>query len=221
MAILTGEGNFVPFAELAVDKRSMLWNEKSEEEYFETQTIELKNVGNSNLEITECIITPKNDETNAKDFTLLDTLPIVIEPNDIYKISIKATPQEEENYKRREALLTIKNNGVKDNYIISLLHIRNNKSIIMVCDTNVFSAPYPNPSKLDINITVFLNETTSYDIDIFDVLGNKLNQVFNGVGTKGENKLKIATDELASGTYYLVLNLEGKKYYNKFVIAKE
>lgn len=221
MATLTGEGNFVSFAELSANKRSILWNEKSEEEYFETQSIELKNVGNSNLEITECIITPKNDTTNAKDFTLLDTLPIIIEPNSTYNISIKATPQEEENYNKREALLTIKNNGTKDNYVISLIHIRKDKSSIMVCDTNIFSAPYPNPSKSDINITVFLSETTSYYIDIFDVLGNKLNQVFNGLGTKGENKLKIATDELASGTYYLVLNLNGKRYYNKFVVAKE
>ncbi|MGD1006659.1 MAG: S8 family serine peptidase [Ignavibacteriaceae bacterium] len=94
--------------------------------------------------------------------------------------------------------------------------------------TEKLSNNYPNPFYSNSQYTYidfYANSSENAKIIIFNTLGQRIKILFNGVATAGKNT--VAWDgkndrgaKCASGVYYYILNIEGKKYGNKMMIIK-
>ena len=89
-------------------------------------------------------------------------------------------------------------------------------------DNNLISQNYPNPFTNYTNIDFYLADNLNANISIFNILGQKIIDLFNGVGKKGKNSIiwygnnnhnKIC----ASGIYIIVLT-NGNKIESKKVV---
>jgi len=79
---------------------------------------------------------------------------------------------------------------------------------------------FPNPSKSISNLNIYLEKTTAVEISIYNQVGQKVTNVFNGKLNAGENNLELNTSELSAGLYFININdSEGFKVI-KLIVSK-
>jgi len=83
-----------------------------------------------------------------------------------------------------------------------------------------FNGIFPNPANDHIEITMSINKYDFYTIDIYDVLGNKIINVFTGYQTAGLKSLVYNTDKLNSGTYFCVITSSNGNLTKSFNVVK-
>jgi len=83
-----------------------------------------------------------------------------------------------------------------------------------------FSGVFPNPAKDYVEITMSIDKYDFYTIDIYDVLGNKINSVFNGYQTAGLKSIVYNTEKLISGTYFCVITSSNGNLTQSFNVVK-
>ncbi len=76
---------------------------------------------------------------------------------------------------------------------------------------------YPNPAQNEVNVGVYLNETTEVSINIYDVTGKLVAEGYNGLMNSGENIVKLNTSDLTSGLYSTIITT-GKSVKNMRLI---
>lgn len=78
---------------------------------------------------------------------------------------------------------------------------------------------YPNPAATSINVALSIKENTNVSVDMFNIKGEKIANVFNGSVNAGKKILQdIDISELASGLYFIKV-VEGKKIsVHKFTV---
>lgn len=220
---LIGNAVFVEFAELKSNKTQIKWDYSGLDlEVFNELDFNLTNVGNIPLDINEYKIIEKNIATKAEEFNIniKDELPLTINAGEMKNVSIKLelTISEDKIY-TREASLILYNTGRYPEYEISLLVIGNDSlgKILILNNNEIFSYPIPNPSSYNTNVTVYLEKPQYYSIDLFSIDGNKISNAYKGYGVAGSNIVNINLENLEIGSYYLILNLNGKYYFNKII----
>jgi len=86
---------------------------------------------------------------------------------------------------------------------------------------NKFGKLYPNPVKYNSTYEFELKTNSKVEINIFDVLGKKVESINSKKYNAGFNKIKINTNNLSSGIYtYVVLVNNIKVENNKMVVEK-
>jgi hypothetical protein len=70
---------------------------------------------------------------------------------------------------------------------------------------------YPNPSDKQSHVDINLPFDGNVNIDLYDLMGNKLSMVYNGNLSYGINSVNINTSGLSSGAYLLSVSCEGQK----------
>lgn len=83
-----------------------------------------------------------------------------------------------------------------------------------------FNGIYPNPANDKIEITISINKYDFYTIDIYDVLGNKMNNVFTGYQSAGLKAIVYNTEKLNSGTYFCVITSSNGNLTKSFNVVK-
>jgi hypothetical protein len=79
---------------------------------------------------------------------------------------------------------------------------------------------YPNPAQNEVNVGVYLNESTEVSINIYDVTGKLVSEGFSGFMNSGENIVKLNTTDLTSGLYSTVITT-GKSIKNiRLILTK-
>ena len=73
---------------------------------------------------------------------------------------------------------------------------------------------YPNPSDKNAEIKLNLTKQSEIKIELFNLQGKRLQEIYSGKMTAGENKIPVNTTKLSAGTYLIKVSAEGK---NKFV----
>jgi ligand-binding sensor domain-containing protein len=79
---------------------------------------------------------------------------------------------------------------------------------------------YPNPFNSSTNIVYILPETDKIELSIYDILGRRIKQIFNGVSPKGKHVIQINSSELSSGVYICKLNYKQKISARKIMLIK-
>jgi len=79
---------------------------------------------------------------------------------------------------------------------------------------------YPNPASGDINITFRLAETQNIKIELYNLLGEKVNSVDNGKTSSGLHNLQLNTQSLNTGVYFIKLSTEVAATTKKLVIER-
>jgi len=84
---------------------------------------------------------------------------------------------------------------------------------------NIVANVYPNPTNEIGTLQLNIENTTSLDIAIFDVLGKKVQQMANTKFTKGRHNISFDTTNLESGTYFIKCQSNEMVNNVKFVVA--
>jgi hypothetical protein len=67
---------------------------------------------------------------------------------------------------------------------------------------------YPNPAKEVFQVSYELNEPSHVEISLFNAYGQKVETFFQSAGMAGRNCLKINSEKLSSGFYFLTLKTD-------------
>jgi hypothetical protein len=79
---------------------------------------------------------------------------------------------------------------------------------------------YPNPFNSSTIFRFKIKESDNYKFEIYNSLGQKVNEVFNKLLNPGSYKINYSSGLLASGVYYCILSSQKKKQAKVFVILK-
>jgi photosystem II stability/assembly factor-like uncharacterized protein len=79
---------------------------------------------------------------------------------------------------------------------------------------------YPNPFNNSTNIEFDISENGIYMIELFNILGQKVNEFFNEYKTRGKYRVNYNAENLSSGTYFYVLSSSKSRDTKKFVLLK-
>jgi len=79
---------------------------------------------------------------------------------------------------------------------------------------------YPNPFNSITNIMVNSPVNTNAKVELYNVLGEKLLEIFNGRFTTGLNKFNVESNNLSSGVYFILVKTEKKISQIKIIHQK-
>jgi photosystem II stability/assembly factor-like uncharacterized protein len=79
---------------------------------------------------------------------------------------------------------------------------------------------YPNPFNIRTTIKLTINKKSIYRLEVFDILGKKVSELFNKKLKEGNYEIKYNADNLTSGIYIYKLSSEKTSYAKKFLLIK-
>ena len=79
---------------------------------------------------------------------------------------------------------------------------------------------YPNPVRNQTTLSFSVDTPGTVTLDIFDTLGRRQRTVFNKPLAAGNHSAPIDTNGLSAGTYFFVLESNGKKITDSFVVIR-
>lgn len=79
---------------------------------------------------------------------------------------------------------------------------------------------YPNPFNPKTSITVEVLESSYFDINVYDLVGNKVQQLFNGTLAHGSITFEFDGSKLPSGIYFLDVTSKSSSKVVKMILAK-
>lgn len=79
---------------------------------------------------------------------------------------------------------------------------------------------YPNPVSDKMTINYYLNNSTDVAINLFDMLGNKVNEIVNNYQSSGEHQIQWTSNELSNGIYFLQIRVNDKVTTQKISIVR-
>jgi len=82
------------------------------------------------------------------------------------------------------------------------------------------SQNYPNPFNPETNISFSIDHRAYVTLDIFDLRGRWVKNVYNGIKNPGEYKVSVKLNGLGSGVYYYVLRDEKNRHIKKMTLLK-
>jgi len=79
---------------------------------------------------------------------------------------------------------------------------------------------YPNPVSDNLNINYYLNNSTDVSINLYDMLGNKVNEIASNYESLGEHQIQWKTNNLSNGIYLLQIRVNDKITTHKISIIR-
>ena len=81
---------------------------------------------------------------------------------------------------------------------------------------------YPNPFNNNTKLTLYINKECIVEINIYDILGRKISEIFNGKKNKGIHEFNIDASQigLKSGVYYCKIKYNNKQNTVKMIVKK-
>lgn len=83
--------------------------------------------------------------------------------------------------------------------------------------TENFIYPFPNPFVNQFNFVYNINQNATVKIELLNVFGEKVLQLFDGNKIKGNYQQAVNTEQLAAGTYVLKLSVNNLVFHKKLI----
>lgn len=77
---------------------------------------------------------------------------------------------------------------------------------------------YPNPTNESATIRYMINQPSNVQVDLYDLVGKKCQQLFDGNVAAGEQEVQMNREKLPSGVYFVRLSINGNSFTQKLVI---
>ena len=99
------------------------------------------------------------------------------------------------------------------------LYVTNNTSINSLQDKNIGFDLFPNPAKDYVELIYKLDQSSTVNLQIFDILGKQIHSVINNrEQNTGEYFYSIDTKKFQKGIYYCRLTIDNKIYTKKLLV---
>lgn len=110
-----------------------------------------------------------------------------------------------------------------NNFYLDQINITNVTSVDESLDNQIGLNIFPNPLGSDIATMSFhLSKTEMVNVDVVDVLGRTVANVFNGQMMAGKQSITIPRETFgANGVYFVRFNIDGKQAMKKIIVAKQ
>jgi hypothetical protein len=79
---------------------------------------------------------------------------------------------------------------------------------------------YPNPFNPQSTIAVYIDKTQLVNINVYNMLGQHVTTLFNGLAEEGDMIFKFNGQRLSSGTYVVVMQTESSTINHKILLLK-
>jgi hypothetical protein len=79
---------------------------------------------------------------------------------------------------------------------------------------------YPNPFNPSTNIKYSVPRTSYVKINLYDIIGNKIKTIDEGIKTAGIHQLELSAGDLSSGVYFVILNSDINSQAIKIILTK-
>ncbi|MDP8206057.1 MAG: VWA domain-containing protein [Candidatus Electryonea clarkiae] len=79
-----------------------------------------------------------------------------------------------------------------------------------------FLSIHPNPFNSEARISFNLHVTSNVNIEVYNVLGRKVASLMNGVSVAGKHEIRLDGNDLASGTYFVHMQVEHQDGSKRF-----
>lgn len=84
-----------------------------------------------------------------------------------------------------------------------------------------FSEPSPNPVSTVATLSFAVNEPAEARVSVFNILGQRLRTLFDGVPTPGVNQtLRFDTNGLPNGIYFVQLEVDGQTRMHRITVVR-
>lgn len=103
----------------------------------------------------------------------------------------------------------------KDHLITS----RSKANEVIALDSNIEFGSFPNPFIINTNIPYELKSDSHLNIDMYDLSGRLIHQIFKGVQSKGSHTLVLSGDYLIDKMYILKIVINDKIFHKKLLVA--
>ena len=179
-----------------------------------TKSFVIQNTGAGSLTITSFNFTG----ANASEFTLVGqpSLPLVIAANGSQTITVQFAPTAAG---LRTATLNIASNDADEAaYTFALQGNGNTSSIKQVVYTNSYVIA-PNPFELNSNVKIDLVSAAKVSIEVFNLLGERVELVVNGALTAGQYNFSFGNNQnnYPTGIYLVKVVIDGKVSTTKVI----
>ena len=81
------------------------------------------------------------------------------------------------------------------------------------------SEVYPNPARFSLTVEVTLTNASQTRIDIYDLVGRKIDTLEPGMLTSGQHRINIDVSRYSSGLYFLRLSAGSHRETRKMVVV--
>jgi Secretion system C-terminal sorting domain/Outer membrane protein Omp28 len=110
--------------------------------------------------------------------------------------------------------------GYGNNIFVDDINITNTVvSVEDLAGVNAFNL-FPNPTSGDITVEFNLENNASVDMNIANALGQQVKTVLSETRNSGANRISVPTSDLAAGTYFFNVLVDGKVQTQRFVVIK-
>jgi len=79
---------------------------------------------------------------------------------------------------------------------------------------------YPNPVVKSAHIEFTLLQQSTVQLGIYDLLGKRIIQIYDGISPLGQQQYNFDTQDLDQGVYFVKLNIDGQEQVQKIQISK-
>ncbi len=79
---------------------------------------------------------------------------------------------------------------------------------------------YPNPARDDIQISFNLSGSSSYELELYDLLGTRIETIREGLLVRGFHSVSFNISSIPTGAYYIVLSADGQKITEKLNVIR-
>ncbi len=78
---------------------------------------------------------------------------------------------------------------------------------------------YPNPAINSCKIEFEKEDISAIQVDLFDLLGKKIDHIFTGQNAQGKNLLQFSTTDINNGVYLITISSSNKIIYNEKIVV--
>ena len=75
---------------------------------------------------------------------------------------------------------------------------------------------YPNPFNAETVIPIILPERARIKVNLYDLLGRRVCEIYNGVQYAGQGRIHFDASNLSSGVYFYHVEAEGQERNGRF-----
>ncbi len=179
----------------------------------------IENIGNFDVEFISYNL-ELGEGVNESEITLMWSMPDIITPGENERIRIKFSPEKEAEFTAKLTLVTNAEPSVMEFNIKG--YGRTPVSVADGASYNGYSISdnSPNPCKDHTWVNIELPDACSVKIDILDNSGMIINTAFQEYLNTGIHQIRIATESLISGIYYLKFETADLVLYRKINVVR-